>query len=177
MSTGTIRPLSWFRVDFSELYTRHLGRHSQFGINIAHLAALYGIWFGIYGAIDQTLLHAEPRAAWPVIIAMAVTYLAMVSVNAPIRVTLATATFLVVFVASVLALPTLPAWSILVFVALVPLFYKVQAYSHKVWNKAADMSEFNRRFPPGRALSFLLLINEVPICLNYLAFRRDDWRA
>ncbi len=107
---------------------------------------------------------------------MAVAYLAMVAINAPFRVSLATAVFLAVFVASVLALPRLPIWSILGFIAMVPVFYKIQAWSHKIWTVAADMTEFNKRFPPGRALTFILLIYEVPICLNYLIFCRKDWR-
>ena len=57
-----------------------------------------------------------------------------------------------------------------------PISYKVQAWSHKIWTAAADMSEFNKRFPPGRDLNLILLIYEVPICLNYLVFRRQDWR-
>ena len=61
----------------------------------------------------------------------------------------------------------------LVFVAMIPVFYKLQSWSHKIWTVADDMSEFNKRFPPGRALSTILLIYEVPICLNYLLFRRQ----
>jgi hypothetical protein len=176
MSTETTRPLSLLHVDFDDLYTRHLGRHSQFGINVAHLAALYGIWFGIYAVILQATLLLGVPASWPIILAMATSYFIMVAINAPFRVCLATAVFLAFFVASVLALPRLPGWSILGFVALIPACYKIQAWSHKIWNVAADMTEFNKRFPPGRALSFILLIDEVPICLNYLIFRRKDWR-
>jgi hypothetical protein len=177
MSTETIQPLSLLRVDFPDLYARHLGRHSQFGINVAHLVALYGIWFGIYAVLDQAVLHLDPALSRPVVLAMAVAYFAAVAVNAPLRVSLATAVFLAFFVASVLALPRLPIWSILGFVAMVPVFYKVQAWSHKIWTVAADMTEFNKRFPPGRTLAFILLIYEVPICLNYLIFCRKDWRS
>jgi hypothetical protein len=176
MSTQTIQPLSLLRVDFADLYSRHLGRHSQFGINVNHLVALYGVWFGIYATIDQLVLMVNPAASWPIIVAMAVSYLAAVAISAPLRVILATAAFLVVFVGSVLALPRLPTWSILGFLALVPISYKVQAWGHKIWTAAADMSEFNKRFPPGRALNLILLIYEVPICLNYLVFRPKDWR-
>ena len=107
---------------------------------------------------------------------MAATYLAIVAINAPFPVDLATAGFLAFFVASVLALPRLPAWSILALLLMVPLFYKVQSWSHKIWTVAADMAEFNRRFPPGRTLTWILLLYEVPICLYYLLFRRQDWR-
>lgn len=177
MSTETARPLSLLRVDFDDLYARHLGRHSQFGINVAHLAALYGMWYGVYGAVYEAILLLGFKAGWIAIVTMALAYLALVSVNAPYRVSVATAAFLAFFVASVLALPTLPTWSIAVFVLMIPLFYKFQAWSHKIWTVGADMTEFNKRFPPGRALNSILLVNEVPICLNYLLFRRQDWRS
>ncbi len=115
MSTETTPPLSLLHVDFDELYTRHLGRHSQFGINVAHLIALYGIWFGIYAIVKQAVLHLGLPVAWPIILAMATTYFVTVAINAPFRVCLATAVFLAFFVASVLSLPKLPIWSILVF--------------------------------------------------------------
>ncbi|MGO9463692.1 MAG: hypothetical protein ACLQVF_05970 [Isosphaeraceae bacterium] len=176
MSTETTQPLSLLHVDFDDLYARHLGRHSQFGINVAHLAALYGLWFGVYAAIYQTVLLLDIAAGWLVIVALAATYLAFVAINAPYRVSIATAVLLAFFAASVLALPRLPSWSILPFVLMVPVFYKLQAWTHKIWNIGADMTEFNRRFPPGRALTSILLIYEVPICLNYLIFSRKDWR-
>ncbi len=175
MSTQTTRPLSLRHVDFDELYARHLGRHSQFGINVAHVVALYGLWYGIYAAIDQAARHLGAPATWPILAAMAAMYLAVVAINAPARVILATAALLIIFVASVLVLPTLPAWSILGFLAMAPAFYKFQSWNHRIWTAAADMSEFNRRFPPGRDLNLILLVYEIPICLNYLLFRRQDW--
>ncbi len=177
MSTETTHPLSLLHVDFDDLYARHLGRHSQFGINVAHLAALYGMWYGVYGAIYQGILMMGVPAGWVVVVALAIAYLALVSINAPYRVSVATAASLTFFVASVLALPKLPSWSILAFLFMVPAFYKIQAWSHKIWTIGADMTEFNKRFPPGRALNSILLVNEVPICLNYLLFRRKDWRS
>ena len=65
--------------------------------------------------------------------ALAVAYLALVAINAPYRVCLATAVFLAFFVASVLALPRLPSWSIPAFLVMIPVFYKLQAWSHKIW--------------------------------------------
>jgi hypothetical protein len=177
MSTETTQPLSLLHVDFDDLYARHLGRHSQFGINVAHLAALYGMWYGVYGAIYQAVLVLGVPTGWILIVALAVAYLAAVAVNARFRVSLATAAFLTFFVASVVALPKLPSWSILAFLFMVPVFYKIQAWSHKIWTVGADMTEFNRRFPPGRTLNSILLVYEVPICLNYLVFCRKDWRA
>jgi hypothetical protein len=176
MSAGTTQPLSLLHVDFEGLYTRHLGRHSQLGINIAHLLALYGLWFGVYATVGQGLRLMGLTPSWPVLVAMALAYLAVVALNAPLRAILATAAFLALFVASVLALPDLPAWSIVLLLALIPINYKLQSWSHKVWTTAADMSEFNKKYPPGRDLNLILLFFEVPICLNYLLFRPADWR-
>jgi hypothetical protein len=175
VSTQTTQPLSLLHVDFNDLYARHLGRHSQFGINVGHLAALYGLWFGAYATLYQIILWLGVPAGWLIIVALALTYLALVAINAPCQVVLATAVFLAFFVATVVALPRLPGWSVLAFVAMIPAFYKFQSWNHKLWPIAADMTEFNIRFPPGRALNLILLIYEVPICLNYLVFRRKDW--
>ena len=177
MSTQAVQPpLRLLHFSFDELYARHLGRHSQFGINVAHLAALYGMWFGVYGAVSETTRLLALPGWWMIPISMAIAYLIMVAINAPFHVCVATAVFLSVFVANIIALPLLPAWSILGFLILVPVFYKIQALSHKVWDTAADMSEHNRRLPPGRTLTKILILYEVPICLNYLIFNRKDWR-
>lgn len=176
MSTQATQPLSLLHVDFNDLYARHLGRHSQFGINVGHLVSLYGLWFGAYAALYQAVLIRAVPSGWLIIVAPAATYLAIVAINAPFPVDLATAAFLAIFAASVLALPRLPGWTILAFLIMVPIFYKVQSWNHKIWTTAAEMTEFNKRFPPGRALNTILLLYEVPICLYYLVFRRPDWR-
>ena len=83
MSTQTARPLSLLHIDFDNLYARHLGRHSQFGINVGHLAALFGLWFGAYAALYQLILLLGLPAGCLVIGALALSYLVMVAVNAP----------------------------------------------------------------------------------------------
>jgi hypothetical protein len=168
MSTATSRPLTLFRVDFRDLYERHLCRHSQFGINVAHLAALFGVWYGVYA-----FLFWLTRAEW-VPVALAAAYLTLVALNAPLRIVAATALFLAAFVAAVLYLPALPWWADLV---TVPVFYKLQAWSHKVWTVERDMTEFNKRYPKGPVLFVVLLVYEVPLLLNYLAFDRKSWTA
>lgn len=168
MSTIAPQPMTLSRVDFADLYARHLCRHSQLGINVLHLAALFGVWFGVYGFI-----YALAPLPWvPVVLAAA--YLLLVAVNAPLRVTLATAGFLVLFVAAVLYLPALPIW---VYALLVPVCYKLQSWSHKLFTAAADMTEFNKRYPKGFVLFVVLLVYEVPLVLHYLLFRRKDWTA
>jgi hypothetical protein len=161
MTTVTPRPMSLVRVDFADLYARHLCRHSQLGINVAHLAALFGVWFGVYGFI-----HALVRADW-LPVGLAAAYLALVAVNAPLRVSMATGVFLALFVAAVLGLPELPLW---VYALLVPVCYKLQSWSHKLFTAVADMTEFNKRYPKGFVLFVVLLVYEVPMLLNYLLF-------
>jgi hypothetical protein len=155
--------MSLLRVDFAELYARHLYRHSQFGINVVHLVSLIGTWFGVYGSV-YWLFHLD----W-LPVAMAAAYWVLIALNAPARVCLAGAVFLALFVAAVLWLPELPIW---VYLVMIPLFYKVQSWSHKVWTAERDMTEINRKYPKGFTLFVVLLINEVPICLNYLLFDR-----
>ena len=176
MSIETVAPLSLWRVDFAGIYTRHLGRHSQFGINANHLLALFMLWFGIYAFLTQFATYLGLPYAWALPIVMASAYLCVVSVKSPLHVIVATALFLVALVGGVLLLPPLPVWGFPLFLILIPLGYKFQSWGHKVWTVAADMSEFNRRYPPGRDLNVVLLFYEVPICLNYLVFRRNDWR-
>jgi hypothetical protein len=164
MSIATPRPLSLLRVDFADLYARHLCRHSQLGINVAHLAALFGVWFGVYG-----LAYALTGLVW-LPVALAAAYLALVALNAPPRICLATAAFLALFVGAVLSLPELPIWA---YVLLVPVCYKLQDWSHKIFTAAADMTEFNRRYPKGLVLFVVLLVYEVPLLLNYLLDRKS----
>ena len=51
MSTVSPRPMTLWSVDFPDLYARHLCRHSQLGINVIHLIALFGVWFGVYATV------------------------------------------------------------------------------------------------------------------------------
>jgi hypothetical protein len=153
-------------VEFPELYARHLCRHSQFGINVAHLVALFGVWFGVYGTLFWLF-----KTPW-VPIGMAVAYLGVVAANTPLRVGVAVALFLALLVAAVVLLPELPIWAYLV---MIPVFYELQSLSHKVFNVERDMTEFNRKYTKGRVLFVVLLFYEVPIILNYLVFDRKNW--
>jgi hypothetical protein len=168
MSTLASEPMSLLRVDFAGLYGRHLCRHSQFGINVVHLAALFGVWFGVYG-----IVYALARVEW-LPVALAVGYLALVALNSPIRVCVATAVFLALFLAALFWLPELPIW---VYLVMIPVSYELQNLSHKVWTAETDMTEYNKKFPKGSVLFGVLLINEVPLVLNYLLFDSKSWRA
>ncbi len=160
--------MSLSHVDFEDLYAQHLCRHSQFGINVVHLAALVGVWESVYG-IAYSLIHVD----W-LPLALAGAYLAAVALNAPIRVSVATALFLGAFIATLFWMPELPIWAYLL---LMLLCYKIQAWSHKLFATARDMTEFNVKYPKGFVLFVVLLIYEVPFALNYLLFDRKNWAA
>jgi hypothetical protein len=159
--------MSLLSVDFGELYARHLCRHSQFGINVVHLAALIGVWYGVYAVV-----YALAQVEW-LPVALAVGYFVLVALNAPVRVCVATAAFLALFLAALFWLPALPVW---VYLVGIPVFYEVQTLSHEVFTAEADMTEFNKKYHKGPVLFVVLLINEVPLVLNYLLFDRKSWR-
>jgi hypothetical protein len=148
-------------VEFEELYARHLCRHSQFGINLAHLVALFAIWYAVYG-----LLFWIMGIDW-VLAIPALLYLAALAPNLPVRVLLASAVFLGLVLAAVLLLPQPPFW---VFLLMIPVFYKLQAWSHKVYTVSTDMTVFNAKYHKGFVLFVVLLLYEVPIVLNNLLF-------
>jgi hypothetical protein len=151
-------------IDFNELYERHLCRHSQFGINVAHLVALFGVWHGVYAAA-----YVLTQTPW-VPVALAVAYFLVLVPNTPVRVLAAVAVFLALLVAAVVVVPLLPWWAFGVYLLPIPLWYKLQSWSHKVWNIERDMTEFDRKYTKGFVLFVVLLFYEVPIVLNYLVF-------
>lgn len=169
------RPMSLIVIDFAELYARHLRRHSQFGINVAHLIALYGVWWCVYAAAQALTTAFTQEFAYWVPIGLAMAYWLVLVPNAPVRVLLATAAFLAALVASVVFLPSLPWWAFWAYLLPIPLWYKLQAWSHKVWNLELDMTEYDRKYTKGKVLFFVLLFYEVPIVLNYLVYDRKRW--
>jgi hypothetical protein len=158
--------MNLLKVNFSELYDRHLCRHSQFGINVIHILAVLGIYFCLYA-----IVYRLTGLTWPLLAAAGV-HLAILVLNLPLRVLAGTVAFLAIVVALVVSLPTLPAWAYAL--AIYP-FYKIQAWSHKVYNVERDMTEFNKKYRKGFALFVLLSVYEVPILLNYLVFDKNNW--
>jgi hypothetical protein len=170
-----VNPLS---VDFKELYQRHLCRHSQFGINVEHLLCVIGTYLALYGLlvwVAWTLL--SPQYALWAPPAVVVPYLAVLAPNLPRRVFLAALAFLALFFLAFFSLVAggLPTWPVWIYPLAVLVFYKLQAWSHKVYSKESDMTYFNKKYPKGFALFVLLSIYELPILLNYLFFGKRDW--
>jgi hypothetical protein len=165
MAELTSRPMRLFLVEFNELYARHLCRHSQTGINIVHLFALAGIWYSIYG-----LLCWLTEVPW-ILAVPASLYVAVLAPNVPVRILGATCCFLALIVTAVLLLPQPPFW---VHLIAIPVLYKVQSWSHRIYTVERDMTEFNKKYPKGYVLFVILLIYEVPIVL---AFLFSHWSA
>jgi hypothetical protein len=160
-----------FGANFQELYERHLCRHSQFGINVGHLAGVVGTYLALYA-----MLYLVTGSAW-VVLAVAGTYLAVLAFNLPLRVFLVTAVFLTLFFAGFFQLPLLGwAWA-WVYPAAVLVLYQIQVVSHRIFTKERDMTDFNKKYPKGFALFILLSVYELPILLNYLVFGKRDWCA
>ena len=160
-------PMSLLDVEFEELYQRHLCRHSQFGINVIHLIALFGTWYSVYGIIYWLI-----PSPWTMVV-LGVSFLVMVVSNLPILVFVTTIIF-VTGVCTLVYYASLPwYWSYLVIFL---LSYKIPQWSHKIYQIENDMTKFNQKYPPSTLLFFILLLYEVPIILNYLVFRYQDWK-
>jgi hypothetical protein len=140
---------------------------------VVHLIAVFGTWLALYG-IANWLFSLAAAAPWG-LVALVVLYLAVIAVHIPMRLLAVTAVFVGIILAVILALPELPAWMALVWLLTIPAWYKVQAWSHRVWNIEKDMAEFDAKYRKGRVLFVLLTIYEPAILLNYLLFDRKNW--
>jgi hypothetical protein len=166
--------MNLFKVNFQELYERHLCRHSQYGINVIHIAAVLGIYLALAG-----IIRCLGGPGW-LLLGIILAHLAIVASNVPVRVLLGNALFMTLFFGVVLLLPKPGTWllSLLwfaVYIVAIPLFYRIQAWSHKIYNVERDMTEFNKKYRKGFVLFVLLSIYELPLLLNYLVFDKNNW--
>jgi hypothetical protein len=164
--------MNLLKVNFPELYERHLCRHSQYGINVIHVAAVFGIYLALGGMLCS-LVGSE----W-LLLGIIILHLAIVALNIPARVLLGNVLFMAGFFAVCRTLPRHPVWLwVSVYLLAIPLLYKIQAWSHKVYNVERDMTEFNKKYKKGFVLFVLLSIYELPLLLNYLVFDKNHWPA
>lgn len=161
--------MNLFVVNFPEIYERHLCRHSQYGINVAHIGCVIGTYLALFGIVFA--LTGSPE----VVLGISIPYFALLSWNLPFRVMAALIVFLSLFFVLFFALPKAPLWLIWVYPVAIFALYKLQNWSHKIYNLEKDMTEFNRKYPKGVTLFFLLSLYELPILLNYLCFDRKSW--
>jgi hypothetical protein len=153
-------------VDFHELCRRHLCRHSELGINVAHVVSVLGTYVLLGG-----LVYALAAPEW-LLPALVVPYLTILAFNIPLLVILLNTLLLGLVLLICRALPSLPLWS---YPLAIVVFYKLQAWSHKVYRRESDMTEFDKKYPKGFTRFVLLSVYELPILLNYLFFGKDDW--
>ncbi|MEZ6131884.1 MAG: hypothetical protein R3C59_24760 [Planctomycetaceae bacterium] len=159
-------------INFEQLYRRHLCRHGHFGINILHLIAVAGIYVPIFALCDKLLQWLDVANRLPVLLVLTAPWFAMVAANVPLRVAMLTAVFVGVLVAIFDVLPPLPIW---VWILMILAMHRFQQFSHRLYNMDRDMSEFEATYPKGFRRFVLLLVYELPILLNYLAFGHKDW--
>ena len=153
--------MNLFRVNFQELYRRHLCRHSQFGLNVWHLIAVVGIYYSLYG-----IAFALPGAPW-IVGSVLTAYFVTLAVNVPWRVLLLDGAVVGALLAVSLAVPQVPVWIHLI---LLVIWHRFQVWQHQIYDKSVDMREFNDKYRKGAALFVLLAVYELPILLNFLAF-------
>jgi hypothetical protein len=102
------------------------------------------IYLCLYGIVYR-LVGIE----W-LLICLASVHLTILALNVPLKVLASTVVFLAIVFALVVSLPTLPAWA---YALAIYLFYKIQAWSHKVYNVERDMTEFNKKCRKGFSYS------------------------
>lgn len=149
------------KIDFGELYRRHLCRHSEWGINAWHLVAVLGIYLALL-----TLARWLPRAEW-IVGAATAAYLIILAFTVPMRVWWACFAMVAALAAAAFFLPLSPWWVQLV--ALVAL-HRFQVWQHRIYSRSYSMDEFASKYRKGPQLAVLLAIYELPILLNYLLF-------
>jgi len=157
-----------FKVDFQELYRRHLCRHSQFGINVLHLIGVAGIYIALFA-----IAFALPGSKW-IVVAALIAYFALLAFNIPSRLLLANIMFTLLLLSTYLMLPQISVW---VYVVLIFVWHRFQIWNHKIYDKHREMGEFSEKYKKGPLLFVLLSIYELPILLNYLVFDRRNWTS
>lgn len=164
------------RINFEDLYQRHLCRHGQFGINVWHIIAVYGVYFSLCSlaaiVVKGLLPQTTPTAQCCVLLLLFVPYFGVLLRNTPTPVFLLTFLSSMLLIATAIATPGIPFWLHLL---LIPAWHRVQLLSHRRYTLHHDMSAFDYTYKKGRTLFVLLAVYELPILLRYLAFGRNDW--
>jgi hypothetical protein len=160
--------MNLYKVNFQELYQRHLCRHSQLGINVLHLLAVVGIYFSLFG-----VAFATPGADWIVGAVLTVYFLLLVA-NIPLRVWIVTILTVALLLTAFLALPRISVWLYLVMIL---AWHRFQVWHHRVYNHSHAMDAFQEKYRKGLLLFVLLAVYELPILLNYLVFDRRNWQS
>jgi hypothetical protein len=156
--------MNLLKVNFRELYERHLCRHSQYGINVIHLISVIGSYLALFALAFRLFDNVWVWMALPVL------YLMLMAFNLPLRVLAATLAFMAGFFALFFLLPSIPLWVSLIVLV---LSHEIQQWSHKIYTAEYDMTAFKTKYRKGLLLFLLLSLYELPILLNYLVFEGE----
>ncbi len=164
------------RVDFYELYQRHLCRHGQLGINLWHLAAVIGIYFSICSLAAVLIRTLFPNLSvafqGSILAGLFVPWLAVMIVNLPAPLMFVTFLSAILLITAAVLTPWIPFWLHLI---MIPAWHRVQLISHRHYTLHRDMSQFDEKYRKGATLFVLLAVYELPILLQYLIFGYHDW--
>lgn len=159
---------SLWSANFAELFSRHLCRHGEFGINVLHLIAVYGIYLSVYALVSTVISLTGPELNWrirsAILFAASGPYLILMFRNL-------SGVVLLLVVVSILSLcvfgtlvSVVPWWLHLL---LIPAWHRVQLWSHRIYRREKDMTLFAEKYPKGMKLFVLLSVYELPILLNF----------
>ena len=163
-------------INFDEVYQRHLGRHSQFGINVLHLIAVYGVYFSVFclarAALTAGLPQLSPAELTLLLFGLSVPWLAVLMWNVRMGALLLSVLSAILLSIAAALLP-LPLWLAL---PLLPVWHQLQQVSHRWFTEHRDMSRFAAGYPKGAKLVIMLAVFELPILLHYfLVGDRDQY--
>lgn len=166
---GTPAPkMSILKINFEDLFQRHLCRHSEFGINILHLISVYGVYFSLLALVSTAMRMIIPNSSVlmqaSMTLATTIPYLIVLAMNVPVFILMATIVSLFLLAIPAAFASFIP-WPI--HLILIVAWHRVQLVSHKRYTVAKDMTEFNQRYRKGAHLFALLAVYELPILLNY----------
>src|SRR5579863_298680 len=135
--------MNLLKVNFDELYRRHLCRHSQLGINVLHLVAVIGIYFSLFG-----IAFAVPKAPWIVGAVLAV-YFLLLAANIPFRVWMVTVLTIGLLLSAFLAIPRVPLMYLWIYVLMILAWHRFQIWNHRVYDRSHAMDAFTGKYRKG----------------------------
>lgn len=161
--------MNLFRIDFQEVYERHLCRHGHFGINVLHLIVVLVIYIAIFGLVGAVVDGIAPDNRVLILLGLTLPWFILVLMNCPLRVSCATAVIVLMLLGLYAVLPRVPVW---VWPVLIFAMHHFQQYSHRIYPMRRNMDRYAEKYRKGPLLFVLLLVYELPILLNYLLFGR-----
>lgn len=150
---------------FGELYLRHLCRHSEFGLNVLHIAAVAGVYYSLAGLIRNLASSIFQHSGWlAVAIPLFIPYAAVLLRFVPTMTAIFSLLIVVAIVFLQMLSPPIPIW---VHAGLILFWHRTQLWSHRLYTRAYDMSMFSAKYPKGPVLFMVLAVFELPLLVHY----------